>query len=103
MLLAAPDPPAQLVKLGEAEAIGMLDDHQSGIGDVDADLDHRGRDQHGDAPGGEGGHHRVLLRPLHAAVDDADLVAEAELEQARPLLGGGEVGDFAFLTSGQTQ
>ena len=45
-LLAAPDPAAQLVELGEAEALGMLDHHQRRIGHVDADLDHRRRDQH---------------------------------------------------------
>ena len=28
VLIAAPDPAAQLVELGEAEAVGMLDDHQ---------------------------------------------------------------------------
>ena len=46
MRLAAADPAAQLVELGEAEALGVLDDHQRGVGDVDADLDHRRRDQH---------------------------------------------------------
>src|SRR4051794_20366404 len=34
VLVAAADPAAQLVQLGEAEAIGMLDDHQSRIGNV---------------------------------------------------------------------
>ena len=42
---AAPDPPAQLVELREAEALGVLDDHQRRAGHVDADLDHRGRDE----------------------------------------------------------
>ncbi|MCY1181627.1 hypothetical protein D9M73_221410 [compost metagenome] len=43
---AAPaDPPAQLVQLGLAQAFGVLDDHQAGVGDIDADLDHCGRHQ----------------------------------------------------------
>ena len=44
--VAAPDAAAQLVELGEAEALGALDDHQRRVGHVDADLDHRRRDQH---------------------------------------------------------
>ena len=96
--LAAPDPAAQLVELGEAEALGALDDHQRRIGHVDADLDHRRRDQHRQLAGGEARHHRVLVRPLHPAVDQADLVvAEAQPQHPRPLLGGGGVALLAFL------
>ena len=43
---AAADAPAQLVQLREAEALGVLDHHQRRVGHVDADLDHRRRDQH---------------------------------------------------------
>ena len=42
---AAADPPAQLMELREAEPLGVLDDHDRGLGHVDADLDDRGRDQ----------------------------------------------------------
>ena len=38
-MLAAPDATAQLVKLRETEALGMLDHHQAGVGHIDADLD----------------------------------------------------------------
>ena len=41
----APYTSAKLVQLREAEALGLLDDHQAGVGHVHADLDHRGRDQ----------------------------------------------------------
>src|SRR5690606_28239136 len=44
-LLATPDPPAQLVKLGKAEALGMLDHHDRGIRHVDADFHDRRRHQ----------------------------------------------------------
>jgi hypothetical protein len=39
---AAPDAPAQLVQLAQAEALGVLDHHQAGVGHVHADLDHGG-------------------------------------------------------------
>jgi hypothetical protein len=41
------------VKLGEAEAVGTLDDHQRRIGHVDADFDHGRGDQDRDLSGGE--------------------------------------------------
>ena len=34
--LAPPDPAAQLVELGQAEAVGALDDHQGRVGNVDS-------------------------------------------------------------------
>ena len=45
---AAADAAAQLVQLREAEALGVLDHHQRRVRHVDADLDHRRRDQHVD-------------------------------------------------------
>ena len=96
--VAAPDPAAQLVELGEAEPLGALDDHQRRIGHVDPDLDHRRRDQHRQLAGGEARHHRILVRPLHPPVDQPDLVlAEAQLEHARALLGRGGVALLALL------
>ena len=47
--VAAPaDPAAQLVELGDAEPVGVEQHHRGRVGDVDADLDHRRRDQHVD-------------------------------------------------------
>ena len=43
---AAAHAAAQLVELGQAEALGVLDHHQRRVGHVDADLDHGGRHQH---------------------------------------------------------
>ena len=43
---APPHPPAQLVKLRDAEAIRLLDDHDGRVRHVDAQLDDGGRDQH---------------------------------------------------------
>ncbi len=45
-VLAAPDPPAQLVQLGDPEALGVLDQHHGRVGHVDPDLDHGRRHQH---------------------------------------------------------
>ena len=46
--LAAPDPAAQLVQLGEAEALGLLDHDHAGLRHVDPDLDHgRGYEEAG--------------------------------------------------------
>src|SRR5438445_221011 len=44
-LRAAADASAKLVELGEAEAFGMLDDHDGGVGDVHADFDDSGGDE----------------------------------------------------------
>ncbi len=41
----AADAAAELMELREAEALGMIDDHEGGVGDVDADLDDSGRDE----------------------------------------------------------
>src|SRR3546814_10026341 len=75
---AAPDAAAKLVELGEAEIFGMFDDHQAGGGDVDPDLDHRRRDEDADLARLKARHHRILVRPLHPAVDEPDAgIAEA--------------------------
>ena len=64
-------PPPELVELGEAEALGVLHHHEGGVGHVHAHLNDRRRDQNVHIPGGEGGHHRVLLLRLHPAVDES--------------------------------
>ena len=50
---APPDPAAQLVELGKPEALRTLDDDQGRIGHIDADLDHRRRNQHAGLAAGE--------------------------------------------------
>src|SRR6202022_3184048 len=42
---APADASAQLVKLGETEALCVLDHHNRGIGHIDSDFDHRRRHQ----------------------------------------------------------
>lgn len=75
------DTATQLVELGEPEAFGALDDHDGGVGDVDADLDDGGGDEYLGFAGGEAAHLFFFLGGFEFAVDDADGVAQ-----------GGEVG-----------
>ena len=80
-----PDAAAELVQLGKAEAFRVLDNHYGCFRHVDADLDHRGRDQHVQLVPAEGAHHRVLLLLLHAAVEQAHpRLGELRLEEHRP-------------------
>ena len=83
---AAADASAQLVQLGQAEALGVLDHHQAGVGHVDADLDDGGGHQQLQLTRLEGRHDLLLLRRLHASVQQAD----AQLRQRRTqrLVGG---------------
>src|SRR3546814_19261288 len=50
-----------------------LQHHRSGVRDVHADLDHRGRNQHIDRPRSEGAHHPVLVLGRHPPVQELDL------------------------------
>ena len=42
---APANPPAQLVQLRQAQAFGVFDDHQTGVGDVHAHFNHGGSHQ----------------------------------------------------------
>src|SRR5690606_29741770 len=69
---AATDPATQLMQLRQPEPFGVLYHHDRRVGDVDADLDHRGGNQHADLAVAERAHHPVTLRSLDPAVDQAD-------------------------------
>jgi len=73
-----PDSPAELVELGEAEAVGMGDDHDVGVGHVDAHLDDHAGHQGVDLAGGETPHHLVLFALGHLPVQQV----HAEVPQA---------------------
>ncbi len=81
-VLAAPDPPAQLVQLGDPEALGVLDEHHGRVGHVDADLDHGRRDEHVGLARGERRHRRLLLAVAHLAVQQHEPVARAARRRA---------------------
>ena len=81
------------MQLGQAEALGVLDHHDVGVGHVDADLDHGGRHQDLEPAGGERGHGRVLGLVRHGRRAAARRLGAEDLRQMRvPLLGGGELG-----------
>ena len=84
---AAADPAAQLVQLGDAVAIGVLDEHHRRVRHVDADLDHGRGDQHVGAAGRERAHRLLLLARAHLAVQQHDLEV-AQLAAAQALVLG---------------
>ena len=69
---APPHPPTELVELGEAEAVGVLDHHERGIRHVHPHLDHRGRDQGLHLTRGEALHHLALLLRLEPSIDQPE-------------------------------
>ena len=78
------------MELGEPEAVGLLDDHDRRVRNVDADLDHGRGDQHVELARLEARHHVAPLGRTHAAVHAADPeVAQLGAPQALGLgLGG---------------
>ena len=65
---AASHASAQLMQLSQPEALGVLDDHDAGVGHVHAHLDDRRGHQHVDFSGVEGVERFLLVGGLHAAV-----------------------------------
>ncbi len=72
LFAAATDASTELVELGEAEALRLLDDHDGGVGDVDADLDDGGRNEDFGAAAFESFHGGFLFRRAEAAVKETD-------------------------------
>ena len=71
----APDPAAQLVQLRQAKALGMLNDHERGIGHIHTHLNHGGADQHAGLPGVKALHHGFFLRLRDARMQQRHLGA----------------------------
>ena len=90
------------MELGESEAVGTLDDHHRGVGDVHTDLDDGGRQEYLCFARDEAAHSFVLLIGLHLTMYTHDLAvgevlavaAEAFVERAHRLL-------FALLDHGE--
>ena len=79
---------AQLVELGEAEALGVFNQHERGVRHVDADLDDGSGDEHVDLMRGEGAHDGVLILRLHLAVDGGDAKVGEDLFLQHFCVGG---------------
>jgi len=60
---------AELMELREAEAVGVLYDHDSGVGDVDSYFDDRGGDEDVEFAALEAGHGDFFVVGGHAAVE----------------------------------
>ena len=77
------------MELGEAEALGVLDDHDAGVRHVDADFDDGRRDEQLDPVRVEVLHDALLLGGRELAVDEAarDAAKDAEAQLVVDLLG----------------
>src|SRR5262245_24049434 len=84
LLGAAADAAPQLVELGEPETIGLLDDHDRRVRNVDADLDHCRRDEHIELARLEARHQLAALDRAEPTVQEADPVV-AELATSKAL------------------
>src|ERR1700722_4226667 len=94
---SATNAPPQLMQLCEPEAFGVLDDHDCRIRHVDADLDHRRRNQDRRCPALEALHRRVPLGSGHLAVGEANGFAEYGSERTSALFGRGDVERLALV------
>jgi hypothetical protein len=94
---AAADAPSQLMELGKAKALGMLDHHHGRFRDIDADLDHGRGDQEPRLAGSEALHGAVLVGAFHAAVHEIDHGAEMLLKRRETVFGGGKVAVLGFF------
>ena len=89
------------MELGEPETLGVLDDHERCVGDVDPDLDYRGGDEHVDPCLLERRHRRVLFRRGHPAVHQPDAELGQDLgELARGVLGRAAGNGLGLLDGG---
>lgn len=72
------------------EAVGIFDDHEAGVGNIDADLNDGGGHENVQVSGGEGGHDGLFFLGALFAVDDADAQVGEDLglESVAVLLSG---------------
>ena len=71
-MLVAADAAAQLVQVGQAVAIGLVDEHRVGVGDVEPAFDDRRGQQNVEPLGDEIEHHLFQFALGHLAVADAE-------------------------------
>ena len=96
---AAADAAAELVELGQAEALGRVDDHDAGVVHIDADFDDARGDEHLRFARAEAGHRFFFFGRRHAAVDDADAeISQLAVGEALEHVGDAGGGDiFRFV------
>ncbi len=78
------------MKLGEPEALGVLDDHDGGVGHVDADFDDGRGDEYIDLAALEAAHRDFFVVGAEAAVEQAEAQSgEAGVAETLVHLDGG--------------
>src|SRR5438445_3385169 len=100
-LPAAADASAKLVKLGEAEALGVLDDHDGGVRDVHADFDDGSGDEDLRFVLAEALHDFLFFVAGEAAMQEAELELGKNLaREALVLFHGGFQLELRFFDDG---
>src|SRR5713101_353037 len=100
-LRAAADASAKLVELGQAEALGVLDDHDGGVGNVDADFDDSGGDEDLGFVFAEALHNFFFFVAGEAAVQEAELeLGKNFAREAFVFVDGGFQLELRFLDDG---
>ncbi len=99
MILAAPHPATELVQLSQAEAISPFDQHDRGVGHVNAHLHHGRGNQDVQLPLPEGVHDYVFLVGAQATVQQAQAQIGEDLALQALVLGHGGLGlqEFRLL------
>ncbi len=87
--VTAPDAPSQLMQLRQSEALGVLDDHDRGVGNVDTHFDDGGGDEHVDLAAAKLAHHAGLVGPPHPAGEQPDTQLREDLGAQSLVLAGG--------------
>ena len=101
-MLAPTHAAPELVQLGQPEPVGALDQHNRGIGHVDAHLHHCRSNQDVQFGVAELAHSLILFRRGHAAVEQAQLEIGKNLLGKPFVLVGGSLGlnGFGLLNQG---
>ena len=96
--VASADAPEKLVKLSQTKPLGMFDDDDAGLRNIDPDLDNRRRHQQLCLAATKSLHGVVALGGFHLAMCKRDIDAGKGICQRRvAVLGGGDVNFFRFL------
>ncbi len=89
------------MELSEAEAFGVVDDHEVGVGDIDADFDDGGGDEGFEGSVAKIFHDGFFFLGAEFSVDEADVFgAESFLPFGEGIDGGLGVEGFRFIDEG---
>jgi hypothetical protein len=101
---ATADAAAELVELGEAEAVGVEDEDDGGVRDVDTDFDDGGGAEGVDGACAEGVHEGVFFVCGGTAVEEPELMVGETGAPCFDFAGGGADGEgIAFVDEGEDE